>query len=103
MITFSYNEIFFNFYYFKIKIFILLKLLLHLNKQIFFYFRLYIYVNVFSMNLTSGSTVDIIPNLDSINTESQLKILCLVCNDISTGYHYGTPSCNGWYYIFFKI
>uniref|UniRef100_A0A914I4C9 Uncharacterized protein n=1 Tax=Globodera rostochiensis TaxID=31243 RepID=A0A914I4C9_GLORO len=21
--------------------------------------------------------------------------LCLVCNDVATGYHYGTPSCNG--------
>ncbi|CAJ0941375.1 unnamed protein product, partial [Mesorhabditis belari] len=26
---------------------------------------------------------------------SQPEELCLVCNDISTGYHYGVPSCNG--------
>lgn len=22
--------------------------------------------------------------------------ICLVCQDASTGYHYGVPSCNGW-------
>lgn len=22
--------------------------------------------------------------------------LCAVCSDRATGYHYGTPSCNGW-------
>ncbi|KAE9412350.1 hypothetical protein Angca_008721, partial [Angiostrongylus cantonensis] len=26
---------------------------------------------------------------------SQLEELCFVCQDISTGYHYGVPSCNG--------
>ncbi|CAD5222099.1 unnamed protein product [Bursaphelenchus xylophilus] len=32
----------------------------------------------------------------SSNTNSpQGEELCLVCNDVSTGYHYGTPSCNG--------
>uniref|UniRef100_A0A0N4ZWQ4 Nuclear receptor domain-containing protein n=1 Tax=Parastrongyloides trichosuri TaxID=131310 RepID=A0A0N4ZWQ4_PARTI len=31
----------------------------------------------------------------SPNSESQNEELCLVCSDISTGYHYGVPSCNG--------
>jgi hypothetical protein len=28
-------------------------------------------------------------------TNSNEPELCLVCNDVSTGYHYNTPSCNG--------
>uniref|UniRef100_A0AAF5CTY0 Nuclear receptor domain-containing protein n=1 Tax=Strongyloides stercoralis TaxID=6248 RepID=A0AAF5CTY0_STRER len=31
----------------------------------------------------------------SPTSESQNEELCLVCSDISTGYHYGVPSCNG--------
>ncbi|KAI6215355.1 hypothetical protein M3Y94_00376100 [Aphelenchoides besseyi] len=29
------------------------------------------------------------------SSNSQGEELCMVCNDTSTGYHYGTPSCNG--------
>uniref|UniRef100_A0A1I7XKJ1 Nuclear receptor domain-containing protein n=1 Tax=Heterorhabditis bacteriophora TaxID=37862 RepID=A0A1I7XKJ1_HETBA len=29
------------------------------------------------------------------SSASQPEELCLVCQDISTGYHYGVPSCNG--------
>ncbi|CAB3403133.1 unnamed protein product [Caenorhabditis bovis] len=31
----------------------------------------------------------------STSNSSQPEELCLVCQDISTGYHYGVPSCNG--------
>ncbi|WKY00631.1 hypothetical protein Q1695_015004 [Nippostrongylus brasiliensis] len=31
----------------------------------------------------------------SNSSASQPEELCLVCQDISTGYHYGVPSCNG--------
>ncbi|KAI6239057.1 Nuclear hormone receptor family member nhr-10 [Aphelenchoides fujianensis] len=29
------------------------------------------------------------------SSNSQSEELCVVCNDTSTGFHYGTPSCNG--------
>ncbi|EYC05572.1 hypothetical protein Y032_0081g1452 [Ancylostoma ceylanicum] len=32
---------------------------------------------------------------NSNSSASQPEELCLVCQDISTGYHYGVPSCNG--------
>ncbi|KAK6046253.1 zinc finger, C4 type [Cooperia oncophora] len=32
---------------------------------------------------------------NSTSSASQPEELCLVCQDISTGYHYGVPSCNG--------
>ncbi|VDO26611.1 unnamed protein product [Haemonchus placei] len=32
---------------------------------------------------------------NSTSMASQPEELCLVCQDISTGYHYGVPSCNG--------
>ncbi|TKR77080.1 hypothetical protein L596_018119 [Steinernema carpocapsae] len=34
-------------------------------------------------------------NANTPGSSSQVEELCLVCNDISTGYHYGVPSCNG--------
>ncbi|PIO66923.1 zinc finger, C4 type, partial [Teladorsagia circumcincta] len=34
---------------------------------------------------------------NSTSSASQPEELCLVCQDISTGYHYGVPSCNGCY------
>ncbi|VDK50975.1 unnamed protein product [Anisakis simplex] len=39
---------------------------------------------------------------------STSKDLCLVCQDVSTGYHYGVPSCNGWlvylcFYCFYRL
>ncbi|KAK5984935.1 Transcription factor HNF-4 [Trichostrongylus colubriformis] len=32
---------------------------------------------------------------NSTSSSSQPEEVCLVCQDISTGYHYGVPSCNG--------
>ncbi|KAI1729057.1 zinc finger, c4 type (two domains) domain-containing protein [Ditylenchus destructor] len=42
---------------------------------------------------TGGSSTSDNSACPSANSTSEE--LCMVCNDVSTGYHYGTPSCNG--------
>uniref|UniRef100_A0A915LPI1 Nuclear receptor domain-containing protein n=1 Tax=Meloidogyne javanica TaxID=6303 RepID=A0A915LPI1_MELJA len=59
--------------------------------------------SVLSFSSTTSSA-DICVEIDDENnadTSSSLKRpleeqeVCSVCNDVATGYHYGTPSCNG--------
>ncbi|RCN39962.1 zinc finger, C4 type [Ancylostoma caninum] len=61
---------------------------------VFFYF-LEITLIIAVVRIHNAHNTSSFSMTSSNSSASQPEELCLVCQDISTGYHYGVPSCNG--------